>query len=495
MIGSKKTSGLLLLCLLAFSLRVGATFALPAAPVEISPGMPGQIAENLLAGQGFSSEFLGVVGPTSQEAPFYPLLLTVAWWCFGVATPTAILAVQLLQCVAGTVLVLAVAWLGWSLMPDRPGIGWVAAIGAAIYPTHVLMVTHLNAVVWTALVLTLLLAICVAPGWRATRRGAIFAGCLAGLLLLIEPILALALPICALAFWMAEADVTWMGHFSRGAAKRVAIMATIAVLMIAPWLVRNWAVHGEPVFIKSNFGHVLWQANNRISWGTNKIPRASAERLHGQHDTRLAGIARGRWEARHETLSIDDVLLEPDGYQEFVGLSEPQRSRLLRRRATEFIRTNPGSYAKLCMQRLHYFLLFDETNPTATDRLYRIATVAWLVLAWMGLSISWPSWRSLWPTYAIAAIVTLFHTLVIVSVRFRIPIEPMTFLWGSIVVTPLVNRLWARRRLKIYRPGEHWGTSEDEGATLPAPHFDIAAKHRAAARPSAPLPSGRRRAG
>ena len=62
-----------------------------------------------------------------------------AYSIFGIASPAALLAVKLLQSVAGTALVLGVAWLGWSLIPDRRSIGWTAAWGAALYPTHVYM--------------------------------------------------------------------------------------------------------------------------------------------------------------------------------------------------------------------------------------------------------------------------------------------------------------------------------------------------------------------
>jgi hypothetical protein len=165
---SKRTIGLLLLAVLALGLRVGLVLALRTehrAPVSYEHG---RIAENLLAGRGFSIEFLGAEGPTSQQAPFYPLLLAAVYRLLGVETPGAILAVQLLQCMAGTALVLAVVGLGWALMPDRPSVGWVAGIGAAVYPTHLYMVTHLQVALWAALILTTLLAVVMSHRWRAT---------------------------------------------------------------------------------------------------------------------------------------------------------------------------------------------------------------------------------------------------------------------------------------------------------------------------------------
>jgi len=477
---SRRTLGLALLGCLALGLRVWVVVALRtehAAPLTYEHG---RIAENLLAGRGFSIEFLGREGPTSQQAPFYPALLAAAYWCFGVGTPEAILAVQLLQCVAGTALVLAVVWLGWVLVPDRPSVGWVAGLGAAVFPTHLYMATHCQVALWAALVLTTLLAVVMSPRWRASWGGAALAGCLAGVLLLVEPILSLALPICAVAFWLGEGGRRWSRRFRPAPLVRVAMMSTLAAVVVCPWIVRNWLVHGEFVFVKSTFGYALWQGNNPISWGTDKIPKSSAEQLRLAHDGSLAGMERALWEARHETLYIDDVLLKPSGYGRFVGLSEPERCRRLGRRAVQFIRANPARYAGLCLRRLRYFLLFDQTNPKASNPIYRAATAIWLVLAFVGLLVSCGRWRRLWATYAIFAAVTLFHTFVITSVRFRIPLEPFSFVWAAWAVALLGARLAPRRRVRVYRPGDRRLDRLDPDHALRGPHWPGRARRRAA---------------
>ena len=201
--GSRRTIGLVLLGLLAFGLRAWVVFALSTEHTRPLDYEHGRIAENLLAGKGFSIEFLGQQGPTSQQAPFYPLLLAAFYKALGVHSAAAILGVELLQCLAGAALTLAVVWLGWSLLPDQRGIGWIAGFMEAIHPSHLYMVTHLQAAIWAALGLTLLLAIAASPRWKTTWRGAVLAGLVAGALLLVEPILALALPVAAAVFWIA----------------------------------------------------------------------------------------------------------------------------------------------------------------------------------------------------------------------------------------------------------------------------------------------------
>jgi hypothetical protein len=459
---------LALLVSLALGFRVWVVLALRTEHTRPLGFEHARIAENLLAGRGFSIEFLGQEGPTSQQAPFYPLLLAGVYACFGVGTPQSLLCVELIQCVAGTALVLAVVWLGWSLVPDRRLVGWLAGLGAAVVPTHLYMVTHLQVALWAALLLTLLLAVVVSPRWQGRWAGALLAGLLAGLVLLVEPILALTLPICATAFWLAEPH-KGVRLLQPAAVGRVIAMAGVAALVIMPWTVRNWLVHGQPVFIKSTFGYAFWQGNNPQSWGTDKIPKPSAETIRLAHDGTLRGMDHALWEARHETLYIDDVLLKPGGYREFAGLSEPQRSARLGREAWQFIVQHPARYGKLCLQRLRYFLLFDETNPKAANRLYRVSTVAWLVLAFIGLIVSSPRWRRLWPTYAVFAVVLLFHSLVIVSARFRIPIEPLSLVWIAAGLAPLANS----HRVKVWRPGERPRDPFEPGQGLRGPHYRL----------------------
>ncbi len=473
-----KARGLVLLAALALSLRVGLVLALRtehAAPVTYEHG---PIAENLLAGRGFTVAFLGVEGPTSQQAPLYPALVAAAYWLFGIGSPQAVLAIQLLQCVAGMGLVLAVAWLARSIFPDRPGLGWLAGVLAAVYPPHVYMVTHVQVAVWAALLLTLCLAAALSPQWATSRVGAAAAGLIAGLLLLVEPILALAMPAAAWALWRTGREPSVRRPTRWAPLGRAALMVGVAALVVAPWLWRNWRVHGEFVFVKSTFGYAFWQGNNPASWGTDKIPKPSADTLRQSHDGTPAGVDRAMWAARYETLYIDDVLLKPTGYREFAGLSEPARSRLLGRRAWEFIRAEPARYLGLCLQRLRYFVLFDETNPKTANLVYRLSTLAWLGMVLAGAIALRADWRRLAAIYALCAAVTAFHALTIVSARFRIPLEPLLLPVAAAGVLAVANRLLARRR----------------HAAAPPPHAGFAGTERRESRRAKPVAARSRRA-
>ncbi len=481
-------------------LAAGALFSrLATVAVLAPPSQPefayehGEIARNIVAGRGFSARFLGCEGPTSQQAPFYPLALAGAFWLFGGDTAPSILTFQLAQCVAGTALVLATAWVAWLLVPGRPAVGWLAGAIAAVFPAHLYMVTHIQVAVWAALALTLLMGVSLSLPARVPWTAAILSGTLGGLLLLIDPILALALPPVAWAYFQADRPATQSPR--RKIVRRMgrlAVMAAITIVLLAPWIWRNRRVHGEFVFVKSTFGYAFWQGNNPQSLGTDKLPKRSVEAIRTRHDGSLRRANQALWEARHETLYIDDVLLKPSGYREFAGLSEPARSRLLGRRAWNYVCEHPRAYLERCARRLRYFLLFDETNPKAASRIYRATTVGWLAFTAIGL---W-SWRRRWRVaaapLAIFALVTAFHTLVITSARFRIPIEPLSLTWTAQGLLTLVDWRWSnivsipwrRERTTVIRTD----TSTSTANTSPAPTRQRAgaASRRTVARPATP---------
>src|SRR6266436_6235726 len=91
----------LALIILAVAVRVAAVLVLRSYDVPRSTYEHGEIAANLLAGRGFTMRFLGAEGPTSQQAPVYPLLVTLAYAVGGVGTPRALLLLELGQSVLG----------------------------------------------------------------------------------------------------------------------------------------------------------------------------------------------------------------------------------------------------------------------------------------------------------------------------------------------------------------------------------------------------------
>jgi hypothetical protein len=404
----------------------------------------GEIASNLIAGQGFSISFLGAEGATSQQAPLYPLLLAAIYAALGAGTTPSLIAIQGLQAIVGAVTAALLVKLCWSLLPDRPEVGWIAGIIAALNPIQIYAVLHVQVAVWAtfAVVITFVVA-------TSTLRDGVrlpLAGVLSGGTLLFEPILVLAVPAVGCCLWRERSPAHSAANL-RSRLQSLAVYVMFVLATIAPWLWRNYAVHGELVFVKSTFGYAFWQGNNAASLGTDKIPKPTVEAIRRTHDGTLEGVHQALNEARHETLYIDDVVLTAEDKAQLSLLSEPARSRSLMRRALGEL--SLGRYLKLCGQRCRYFLTFDATNPKAAHPVYRVATVAWLVSVVAGIVVLRGEWRALWPLAAVFVLVAMFHTLTITAPRFRIPVETVTYVWSAAPLAVVWRRMAGRDSSKM----------------------------------------------
>lgn len=412
---------------LAIFVRIAAVFVLRSDAIPRSAYEHGEIAANLLAGRGFSIAFLGSFGPTSQQAPVYPLIVAAAYAVGGIGTPRSHLILELAQSALGGVLVIAVMRLAREVAPERNALARLAGLIVALHPTLVYAATHVQVAGLNAVLLTSTLAAGYAAARTRRTRDAIGAGALLALTTLADPILAL----CAV-------SLAWIVARScplKTGIRLLGIMMIVFAIGLAPWTIRNARVHGEIVAVKSTFGYAFWQGNCHLSEGTDKVVRRDAERALAEAARAgfdLAEVNRSLWKARHIAGYLDDIALSREDKKELGKLSEPERSRVLFRRAVVDLKSEPWRYPRLCLRRLRYFFLFDETNPKSRNVFYRAGHLALSIAAVLGMMFAPRSLRrSLAPTFLAAALIALFHTLTIVSARFHIPIEPLMAIWAA----------------------------------------------------------------
>ncbi len=413
------------LIVLAVAVRAAAVLVLQSHTVPNSTYEHGEIAANLVAGRGFSVRFLGADEPTSQQAPVYPILVAGSYALGGVGTPRALLLLELGQAALGGFLVAGVLMLAREVAPGQDRVAWSAGAIAALHPTLVYAATHVQ----VALLASVLLTATLAWAFRAGRTGrdldAVSTGLLLALLVLTDPILALV-----------GAGIAWAVASGRGRPswfRPLALILLTSALGVAPWIARDAWVHGELVFIKSTFGYAFWQGNCALSEGTDKVVRSSVERaLNAKAGGGLRGLNEALWAARHEAGYLDDIALSTADCRALASVSEPERSRRLFRRALCDLRGDPARYPRLCLRRLRYFVLFDETNPKTRNLVYRASHLTLTALAALGLVLARPeARRRLGPTLLTAGLITLCHALTIVSARFHIPLEPLLGLWAA----------------------------------------------------------------
>src|SRR5262249_39872250 len=155
---------------------VGAILVLRGYEVARSTYEHGEIAANLLAGRGFTMRFLGAEGPTSQQAPVYPLLVTMAYGLGGAGTPRALLLLELAQSVLGGLMVWGVMGLARLCAPGRRWVAGIAGLVVAVHPTLVYAATHVQVASVGTTLLVWTLAWAYHAGLTGRPRDAAIAG-------------------------------------------------------------------------------------------------------------------------------------------------------------------------------------------------------------------------------------------------------------------------------------------------------------------------------
>ena len=89
----------LFLGLFSFSVRAVLVLVLRSDLLPETTYEHGEIAQNILTGNGFRIHFLGSDGFTSQQAPVYPYLVAAFYLFGGMGTSKSLLGIQLFQCV------------------------------------------------------------------------------------------------------------------------------------------------------------------------------------------------------------------------------------------------------------------------------------------------------------------------------------------------------------------------------------------------------------
>jgi hypothetical protein len=413
------------------------------------------IAKSLAQGQGFRFNFFGPLSDpvlTSVEAPLVPGLLAACYLIFGIESRAAFGAMLHIQAVASALTVLGLYRLTFHLTRNPTRARWVALL-ATLYPPLVMACLHIQALVWNLGWLTLL--VLSASHWLVGNRARGAIGLAVGAIggIHTDPILGAV--FAGLAALSAISECKRPPQTSQSADRslvvRLAPLAAgvVAVLVgITPWTIRNYQVHGRLVFIKSSFWYVLWQGNNAVSVGTDKLPvDISDSRLFARSLNPFAAH-QAAFQTRERSTSVNVVLSDrfiaelqaiPD------EISRMDRFRLL---ALHELCDHPLRYLSQCGRRFWFWLWFDPTNPRSYVPAYRIGYVALLLCAVLGV---WQMRREaarFGPLLVTAAVLTVVHVLIITSARFRIPLEMLLLVpAGSLAGRLAVVIRWRWRRV------------------------------------------------
>jgi len=210
------------------------------------------LANYLADGHGFISPqtyaFQGIVQPTAEHPPLYPLVLSAVSWLGGTGETVQRLA----SAVMGTGTVFVVGLLGRRVAGER--VGLVAAAAAAVYPILIVTDGTLESESLYGLVIALTLLSAYWLHDRPSLRSAALLGALTALSALVRAEASLLLVFLVLPLaWRAG------GRALRG--RRLAAAVVAFFLVLSPWLIRTWIVFDQPVWISTNSGSLIGGSN------------------------------------------------------------------------------------------------------------------------------------------------------------------------------------------------------------------------------------------
>jgi 4-amino-4-deoxy-L-arabinose transferase-like glycosyltransferase len=246
--------GLALLAIAGLGIRLFYALAVVGRDPLIGDALEFHLLANYLAdGHGYVQALRfrdsGVAWPTAFKPPLYPFVLAVVSWFGG----EGYVAHHLITCVLGTGTVLLVGLLGRRAGGETTGL--VAAGLAAVYPMLVVIDGSLRSeslfALTTALALLAAYRLHDAPG----RGPALLFGLAVGAAALTrgEGVLLLALPGLPLA-WRA-------GPQLRRRLRLVVAIGAGFLVVVGPWVARNWIHFDRPLVLSTNLGDVIAGAN------------------------------------------------------------------------------------------------------------------------------------------------------------------------------------------------------------------------------------------
>ena len=311
----------LAIVLLALGLRLGAVFATDA---HRHPALWEYevLAGNLLAGRGFVFAGEDMVYRSYAE-PLYPFLL----YAIYAVTEHSFLAVALVQVALSTALVVVVDAIGRATAGPAVGLG--AALLVALDPGLIRYTVKFHVLVLDALLLATVVLLLLEV--RRTPRPGGFAalGLALGLGVLSRPTVLGFVPV-ALA-WMV------LGLPGLRLGRRLALIGltlAVAAAVLAPWVVRNQAVHGRFVLTRVGGGFVFWLGNHPGSSGS-AVDRSGQDPLPAAPPALREAIARA---------------------------DEAGRDEIFRREAFQFVREDPVGFVGRTATKLFYFWWFSPQS-------------------------------------------------------------------------------------------------------------------------------------
>jgi hypothetical protein len=379
----------------------------------------GSIANSLYYGAGFSSPFRYATGPTAWITPGYPCLIVLAFKIFGPYSLGAWNFILFLNSAFAAATCIPIFKMGNALGSYRSGLwaGWIWAAGLPYFAYSIWWVWDVAITAFLVIYL-LWLAIELAREPSLTRWS--WFAVLWGLGLLTNPAILAVGPVLLLwPLWKAsKAGLPWR--------RPLAVFVLIVTIFIGPWLVRNYMVFGQPVFLRGNFWFEFWLGNSPLKLGFEEA-----------------------W--KHPTVNREEM-------EEYARLGEIQYVKSKRDAALAWVKSDPAGFVELTGKRVWQYWMGGKpvygknTPPWKSPNLIYPALS---VLAWMGVLQAWRRRPDIGiPAFGVMFFYPSVYYLTYANPRYRHPLEPLMILLATYFLCEVRGRSSEKEQLSTKAASE-----------------------------------------
>jgi 4-amino-4-deoxy-L-arabinose transferase-like glycosyltransferase len=368
--------------------------------------------------------------PSSDWSPGAPLLFGAVYWITGGVNPEA---ARLVVALLGAGMVLCTFAIGRRLAGAAAGL--VAAVLVATYPAYIenngqLLSEPVAAFLVTAVLLAML--------WVADRERVwawVLPGLLLGALILTRPeYQAIAAVLAVFVAWR-----LWRAHGPRRAIGAVALLAACAVVVVAPWMVRNQREVGQ-FTVSTGGGKALFVATFLPGDG-RQVPtkRELMRRFLGAKDP----ITTPELKAQSMTPLLDRVARKYPDLPRDKALGRIGKENL-----RKYLTHQPVAYLR--MSAAKFWNIFERgSSPYMRDwgwvayhrTLMGLGLIGFLLLAWRART----RWMALLLAAPVACIAVL-GTILLAVPRRQVPLMPLVCAFAAAAVVAGLGRARGRWR-------------------------------------------------
>ncbi len=365
------------------------------------------IARHLLKDKTFSCEMLGTTY-YSLTPPLYPIVNAVIYF-FTNYDRTAMLFVQMIFLALTCTIIYGIA----KDIFDK-NVGKVASVLCMLHPGMLFYSTRkLHELTMVSLLFSLLMLTILKLAKDLTYKKSVVIGALIGVCILTRASVVLFLVPLLLWLWWDRGAL----RLTRELLTKSIIIVFTAALVISPWVLRNYYVHREFVFIQTPTINI-WVGNNSHASGSNFAP-----------DGRRV---------------LD--MMPKDFVEKVYRADELGQARIFKKEVYDFIREQPLRFVTLFFKKVYYFWWFSPSAGLQYPRfflsVYKGLYVAYFLLFIVGLysvmtRVAQVNLKKVSLLVVFLLSITVMQSLFYVEGRHRWAVEPLILIFSAAGIAKL----------------------------------------------------------